>query len=68
MTPKFIIQDWAGNVLLKGKQFDSFDDAWGYIYYAFPEDDWTEVFVVKAKTRPSRYLDPKDPRVGKKAV
>jgi len=29
---KFIIKDWADNVMFKGKTFKDFDDAWGYIY------------------------------------
>lgn len=34
---KFIIKDWAGNICFKGKTFDTFEDAWDYIYntYAF---------------------------------
>lgn len=29
---KFVIQDWAGNTCFKGKKFDSFEDAWDYLY------------------------------------
>ncbi len=29
---KHIITDWAGNEMFNGKLFDSFEDAWEYIY------------------------------------
>lgn len=38
-APKFIIQDWAGNVLFDGREFPSFEDAWGFIYDTFPDQD-----------------------------
>lgn len=28
---KFIIKDWADNLLLNGMSFETFEDAWGYI-------------------------------------
>ena len=28
----WIIEDWAGNRMFPDKTFDSFDDAWEYIY------------------------------------
>ena len=28
----FIITDWAGNHLLKDKEFETFEDGWEYIY------------------------------------
>lgn len=62
MTPKFIIIDWAGNVLFNGREFDSFEDTWGHIYEHRPEEDWQDLYVVPAKTRSARYLDPNDPR------
>lgn len=36
---KFIITDWANNVCFKGKRFDSFEDAWGFIYKKHPEPE-----------------------------
>lgn len=49
---KFIIYDWAGNVVnLKGKTFKTFDDAWGYILgeltdlIGLNEDDYQEYDV-----------------------
>lgn len=76
MTPKFIIIDWASNVLFNGREFDSFEDGWEFLYEHFQDvsDDELEAgffddyFVVQAKTRSARYLDPKDPRAGRKAV
>lgn len=50
---KFIIKDWAGNICFKGIQFESFEDAWGYIYELFPEGDedqtYDEYFVEKLR-------------------
>lgn len=31
----WIIKDWAGNTCFKGREFDSFEDAWGFIYEAY---------------------------------
>jgi hypothetical protein len=42
----YIIQDWAGNVMNFG-EFDSFEDAWSYIYEHFQEDDYQEFYVVE---------------------
>ena len=39
---KWIVQDWSGNVLFVGKEFDSFEDGWGYVREVDPitdEDD-----------------------------
>ena len=43
----FIIKDWTGKVLWDGKQFQSFEEAWDWIYEQDPEpdedaDDWTD--------------------------
>lgn len=29
---KFIITDWAGNLLFKDKDFETFEEAWDFIY------------------------------------
>lgn len=43
---QFIIKDWADNILFNGKTFEDFEDAWGYIYETFPEeDDFEDYFV-----------------------
>ena len=58
MKTKFIIQDWAGNILdFKGKfklpqlavpmDFKSFDDAWVYIYSHIDENSYEDIFVVE---------------------
>jgi hypothetical protein len=36
---KFIIQDWAGNLMFNGKKFKSFDDAESYLS-EFLNDDY----------------------------
>lgn len=28
----FIIEDWAGNHCFQGRVFDTFTDAWGFLY------------------------------------
>lgn len=58
MKNKFIIEDWAGNILdFKGKfklpqlavpmEFDSFDDAWEYIDSNINEDNHEDIFVIE---------------------
>ena len=40
--PKYIIKDWMGSICFKGKTFQTFEDAWEYIYIHDPipnEDD-----------------------------
>lgn len=68
---RFIIQDWAGNVLLNGKTFKTFDDAWGYILgemtdaLGLTEEDYSEYYVEEKRTvRATRFLDPNDARNG----
>lgn len=76
MTPKFIIIDWAGNVLFNGREFESFEDGWEFLYehFAHVSDEeledgfFDDYFVVQAKTRSARYLDPNDPRPKLKGV
>lgn len=43
MMPKYIIRDWCYNICFNGKEFDTFEDAWGFIYETFPngEEDGT---------------------------
>lgn len=58
MKNKFIIEDWAGNVLdFKGKfklpqlsvpmEFESFDAAWEYIDSNIDEGSHEDVFVIE---------------------
>lgn len=58
MKTKFIIEDWAGNILdFKGKfklpqlsapmEFESFDAAWEYIDSNINEDSYDDVFVTE---------------------
>lgn len=58
MKNKFIIEDWAGNILdFKGKfklpqsavsmEFESFDNAWEYIDLNINEDSHEDVFVTE---------------------
>lgn len=41
----FIIQDWTGKVCFHGKEFEGFEEAWGYIYDQYrhlPENEFNE--------------------------
>lgn len=33
---KYIIRDWASNICFHGRTFDTFEDAWSFIYEADP--------------------------------
>lgn len=35
----WIIKDWTGRVLFGGKEFDSFDEGWDFIWETDPEPD-----------------------------
>lgn len=39
MTQTFIIKDWAGNICFCGREFESFEDAWGFIYETDPQPE-----------------------------
>lgn len=41
------IIDWAGNELSKHGKFNSFEDAWDYIYQNFDEANFEELYVTK---------------------
>jgi hypothetical protein len=72
VSHKWHIIDWAGNVKFDGKEFNSFDDAEEFLCTKLGdsyETDRQEYEVIPSKgSRETRYLDPKDPRSGKKAV
>jgi len=36
---KYIIKDWMGNILFKGKTFKYFEDGWAHIYENDPEPE-----------------------------
>lgn len=43
---KYIIKDWANNIMFNGKQFDDFEDAWGFIYENIPdEESYQDIYV-----------------------
>lgn len=50
---KYIIKDWADNILHCGSgvpyTFDSFEDGWAFIYDQFDEEDYEDLFVVETK-------------------
>jgi hypothetical protein len=46
---KFIIKDWAGNVLDFYGEFDSYDDGWSALYAQFPDEENFDDFYVLEK-------------------
>lgn len=42
----FVVVDWANNALFGGMSFPSFDDAWGYIYEQFPDEECYDDYFV----------------------
>ena len=34
----WIIKDWAGNICFKGEEFETFDEAWDFLYEQYPDD------------------------------
>ena len=38
----YIITSWTGRVLFNGKEFETFEGAWDYIYQADPEPEQTD--------------------------
>lgn len=65
----FKIYDWAGN-RIGLKSFKTFEDAWDYILgdltdkLSLVEEDYQEYYVLKGKSRASRYLAANDVRSG----
>ena len=49
----FIIQDWAGNLIGSPAgvpySFDTFDDAWSWIWEIYPEDMYDDLFVIEVR-------------------
>lgn len=43
---KFIIKDWAGNVCFKGREFEDFEDAWGFIYEFHDDEEYYQEYEV----------------------
>lgn len=35
----FIIKDWAGNICFADKYFETFEDAWDFLYETFPDEN-----------------------------
>jgi hypothetical protein len=61
---KFVIIDWCSNICFKGREFDSFEDAWGFLYELYDEqkfagtlsekefdDQMSEYSVVNTKSK-----------------
>ena len=45
----FIIRDWTNKICFHGKEFPSFEDAWGYIREVEPEEEAWEDYYVEEK-------------------
>ena len=57
MKQKFIIVDWADNHCFTNKKFNSYDEAWEFIYCKFPvldnddrENELDSYYVIEDKT------------------
>lgn len=44
----YIIKDWADNRIAPLTTWESFEDAWDFIYENYPEVDYEDFYVVKA--------------------
>ncbi len=44
----YIIKDWIGNTLFNSRKFNSFEDAWGFIYKNVKDENsaYDDYFVV----------------------
>lgn len=45
----FIIKDWAGNILFNGKEFNSFEDGWDFIYTKIKDEEVYQDLSVELK-------------------
>lgn len=55
----YVIIDWANNLLFNGKEFETFEDGWDYLYRLFPEDEseFDDYYVIKKTDFISNKLD-----------
>ena len=51
----YIITDWANNAIFGPKTFETFDDAWEYIYIQFPDEEDLGEFCVKEYSEFKKY-------------
>lgn len=70
-TKKWHIIDWANNVVFDGKKFDSAEQAEDFLSTelgdAYEEDRQEYEITPDKGSRETKYLDPNDPRSGRKA-
>lgn len=52
----FMIQDWAGNRMWADRTWDTFEDAWSFIYERVPDEDHWQEYEVVAIPQASRPL------------
>lgn len=43
----YAIFDWTGNRMTAFGEFEDFEDAWGYLYEKYPDDNDLQEFHVK---------------------
>lgn len=52
---KWHIESWAGRTLFDGKQFDTFQEGWDYIWENVPDDGddetYSDFYVMESKGR-----------------
>ena len=44
---EWVITDWAGNRMVPGYTFESFEDGWEFVREQCPEDSWQDIYVEK---------------------
>lgn len=60
---KYIIKDWADNVMFDGKEFDSFEDGWGFIYESIDDDEaYQDLFVLENSEEEQKTVGLRMPR------
>ncbi len=66
---KWLIIDWAGNIVFNGETFESFDDAEEFLCEKLDNDyelGREEYYIVQGTTRDGRYLETNHPMNRKK--
>lgn len=43
---KYIIRDWANNICFHGKEFDSFEEGWEFIWETFPDGEEDKTYEI----------------------
>ncbi len=48
---KYIIHDWASNIMFNGIEFNSFEDGWEYVFENIEdEEEYQDIYVVEKES------------------